>query len=585
MNKKEMMNLVFVGHVDHGKSTLLGRLLADTNSLPDGKLEDLREYCKKNSKQFEYAFLLDALKDEQSQGITIDVAKTFFSTEKRDYIINDAPGHIEFLKNMITGASRAEGAVLLIDANEGIKENSKRHAYMLSMLGIDQVIVVINKMDLIDYNKEKYEKIKTEYKRFLKKINIKPSAFIAISAKLGDNVAEVSENMDWFDNNTILSLLDTFKKEKQKTKKAFRMPIQDVYKFTNNDSRRIIAGKAVSGKIEKGDDVIFCPSLKRSKIKSVEEFKNNTDIIKAGESSAVTLEDELYIKRGEIMCKDNGDLPHISNKLKANIFWMGKEPLKTDKEYTLKLASKKVKIKIESIEKVLNSSSLDLIEQNHIKKHEVGTCIIKTYSEIAYDSYNEMKETGRFVIVDDYNIKGGGIITEKISDKKTNLKEEVLKRDKNWDKSNITKKSRETRFAQSSSVILIAGKSKYDKKSIAKDLEKKLFNMGRMPYFLGIRNILRGLNKDIKSKDDSEHIRRLAEVSHILMDSGLITIVTASNLSKSDYEIMETIIGKDNLFIISYEKTESKSDLILKESDSSEKIINYLKSHNIIYSN
>lgn len=583
MKNKETMDLVFVGHVDHGKSTLLGRLLADTNSLPEGKLEDLKEYCRVNSKQFEYAFLLDALKDEQSQGITIDVAKVFFSTKKRDYIINDAPGHIEFLKNMITGASRAQGAVLLIDANEGIKENSKRHAYMLSMLGIDQIIVVINKMDLINYNKEKYNSIKEEYSKFLEKINIKPFAFIGISAKLGDNVAKVSDDMDWFDKKTVLDLLDDFKNEKNKSKKPSRMPIQDVYKFTdNNDDRRIIAGKVTSGKFKLNDNIIFYPSLKKSKIKSIED-SNNKKEIKSGYSTAITLDDELFIKRGEIMCKQDDIPPKISKKLKSNIFWMGKTPLKENKEYILKLATKKVKIKIEKIEKVFNSSSLELIKRDHIKKHEVGICIISCDKEISYDLFSEMEETGRFVIVDDYNIKGGGIVTDYIEDKTSELKEEVLQRERNWDESIITRKRRENRFAQSSSVILITGKSNYDKKTIAKNLEKELFNMGRMPYFLGIRNILRGLNSDIDIKNNKEHIRRLSEVAYLFVDSGMIPILTASDLSQSDHDMLKTIIGEDDLITITIGKSKLSSDLKLNKTKNPEKIINYLKKNNIIY--
>src|SRR6056297_3229633 len=244
--EKEDMNLVFVGHVDHGKSTIIGRMLADTGSLPDGKLEQVKENCKRNAKPFEYAFLLDALKDEQSQGITIDAARCFFQTPKRNYIIIDAPGHIEFLKNMVTGASRAEAALLVIDANEGVQENSKRHGYMLAMLGIKQVAVLVNKMDLVEYSEQTFRSIVDEYQAFLKQINIDPRIFIPVSGMMGDNVANLSKKMPWYSGKTVLEQLDAFDVEKVPENLPFRMSVQDVYKFTKDgDKRCIIAGTMV----------------------------------------------------------------------------------------------------------------------------------------------------------------------------------------------------------------------------------------------------------------------------------------------------------------------------------------------------
>ena len=242
------MNIVIVGHVDHGKSTVVGRLLADTGSLPDGKLDSVRAFCERNSRPFEYAFLLDALKDEQAQGITIDTARTFFKSGKRDYIIIDAPGHIEFLKNMVTGAARAESAVLVIDAKEGIRENSKRHGYLLSMLGIKQIAVVVNKMDLVDYSKTAFEDIRDEYIAFLARIGATPKFFIPISAFNGENLIAPSDKMPWYKGHDLLSAMDAFEKEPPKANQPFRMPIQDIYKFTSlGDDRRIVSGRVESG--------------------------------------------------------------------------------------------------------------------------------------------------------------------------------------------------------------------------------------------------------------------------------------------------------------------------------------------------
>ena len=224
INEREQMNVVVIGHVDHGKSTVIGRLLADTKSLPDGKLEEVKARCKANARPFEYAFLLDALADEQAQGITIDSARCFFKSDKREYIIIDAPGHIEFLKNMISGAARAEAALLVIDAKEGVRENSRRHGYLLSMLGIKQAAVCVNKMDLVDYDKETFDNIVTEYTEFLARVGITPTGFIPASARDGDNIIGVSDNTPWYSGKNILETFDGFKKEASREDKPFRFP-------------------------------------------------------------------------------------------------------------------------------------------------------------------------------------------------------------------------------------------------------------------------------------------------------------------------------------------------------------------------
>ena len=243
------MPIVIVGHVDHGKSTVIGRLMADTNSLPEGKLEQVKAMCARNARPFEYAFLLDALKNEQAQGITIDTARCFFNTSKRHYIINDAPGHIEFLKNMVTGAARAEAALLVIDAGEGVQENSKRHGYMVSMLGLKQLAVLVNKMDLVDYSEAKFEAIKSEYLAFLEKLGVHPSAFIPVSAREGVNIAAGSQKeMPWYKGLTVLEQVDAFEKVRGDETKPFRLPVQDIYKFTAaGDDRRIVAGTVSTG--------------------------------------------------------------------------------------------------------------------------------------------------------------------------------------------------------------------------------------------------------------------------------------------------------------------------------------------------
>lgn len=589
---KEQMNIVVVGHVDHGKSTLLGRLFADTNSLPNGKLQAVKDQCKKNSKVFEYAFLLDALKDEQSQGITIDSARAFFKTKKRDYIIIDAPGHIEFLKNMISGAARAEAAILMIDAEEGIRENSKRHAYMLSMLGVNQVVVCVNKMDLIDYDKAKYEKIKTEFTEFLSQINIIPKDFIGVSARDGDNIANISPKMDWFNGKTILNILDEFQKESSSKDKAFRMPVQDIYKFTNvGDSRRIVAGRIESGTITVGDKVVFLPSNKRSKIKSIERFNaKNSNIANAGESCGFTLEEQIYIKRGDIMCIDNGDLPKVGSKIKANLFWMGKNSMAYNKEYKLKIGTASVTVKLKEIEMVLNTSNLSNSKGTEIPKNGAAQCILECASPISFDYYSDFKTTGRFVIVDNYDIWGGGIITELVENKETEALRKVFLREKKWESSRISEKVRSIKYSQKPRIILLTGPSKFDKKSLAKACEEYLFKRGRFVYFLGIGNVLRGLDSDIEKTKREEHIRRFAEVSHILLDSGQIVFATASDLTQEELKYFKTIVHEDSLLTINVSKIDNSDELIdLRINPDSDlkhnvtKIVELIKFKNIIF--
>jgi bifunctional enzyme CysN/CysC len=549
---REKMNIVFTGHVDHGKSTVVGRMLADTGSLPKGKMQQIRKRCALESKAFEYAFLLDALKDEQSQGITIDVARAHFKTKKRDYIIIDAPGHIEFLKNMISGAARAEAAVLVIDAAEGVRENSKRHGYMLSLLGIKQVIVAVNKMDSVGYKKTVFNKIRAEYDSFLSKIGVKTKAYIPCSALHGENITSKPAKMRWYHGKTILSAIDSLYKEATSEKKPMRMPVQDVYKFTSDgDGRRIIAGKIESGTLSVGDRVLFLPSNKTSTVSSIEEFSAPKKSAKtAGYCVGITLNEQIYVLRGELMVKDGEKKPTVSQTIKAHVFWMGKKPMSKDREYKLKIGTKSTPAKLKRIYSVLDASKLKKTKSEEVRRHEVGVCEFETQQEIAFDLFSELPGTGRFVIVDDYEISGGGIIAEKPADELGKIRDQVFLREKKWEPSNISLEQRAASFGQQPKLILITGKTGFDKKTPAKKLEEKLFYSGRKVYFLGIGNILRGLDSDISKRKRDEHIRRLAEVSHILMDAGLIVIATASDLTPSDMRRIQAIVSRRETLIV-----------------------------------
>jgi sulfate adenylyltransferase large subunit len=404
----EFLKFVIVGHVDHGKSTLIGRMLYDTDSLPEGKMEDIKKASAEKGKEAEFAYLLDALEEEMEQGITIDTTQIWFKTDKRQYVIIDAPGHKEFLKNMITGASQAEAAILIVDAEEGVRENTKRHAYILGMLGIKQVTVVMNKMDLVEYKEERYKEVRDELEQFLEKLSIKPSYVIPISAKEGENVARKSDKMDWYKGKTVLESLDTFEKLKPISDKALRYPVQDVYKI--ND-KRIFVGRVESGTIKEGQDIMFYPEKNESKVKTVEKFQEEPTEAEAGESIGITLDDALFIDRGHIGF-NKGEEPRMENELEVTVFWMSKKELKKGDLLAIQLATQEVTLKVEEIHKRMDSSTLEIIEEDAeiLKNTEVGTLKVKSEKPIIFDKFTEIPTMGRFVLVKENDVVAGGII-------------------------------------------------------------------------------------------------------------------------------------------------------------------------------
>jgi len=555
MTPREQMNIVVLGHVDHGKSTVIGRLLADTHTLPEGKLEQVRAACARNARPFEYAFLLDALKDEQSQGITIDTARCFFKTEKRDYIIIDAPGHLEFLKNMVTGAARAEAALLVIDAQEGIAENSRRHGYLASMLGINRVVVLINKIDLIGYDGAVFEKIKKDFAEFLAGVSIAPVGFVPVSAREGDNIAARSSHTPWYQGLTVLEHLDAFAKTAGNDHKPFRFPLQDVYKFTaDNDDRRIFAGTVETGSIALGTEVIFLPSGKKSLIKSIEGFNIPAqNAIGAGQATGFTLTEELYVRPGEIVCKTGEKLPLVSSRLRANIFWMGRSPMTKNRKYKLKLATSRAFVQLVEILSVIDASDLSRSQaKQQINRYDVAECILETTRPIAFDPVSECEATGRFVIVDHYEIAGGGIIMENIAAADSALQDHIRRREAAWEKSDITPKSRQSRYHHQAKFIVFTGTADLKKREIAHRLEKNLFEENFITYYLGIENLESGLEADVTDSHEQreEHIRRLGELARILTDSGQIFITAVGDIDDYDLEILKMLNSPNEILVI-----------------------------------
>ena len=572
------LSLVIGGHVDHGKSTIIGRLLADTGSLPEGKLESVKAFCEKAARPFEYAFLLDALKDEQAQGITIDAARVFFKTAKRPYIIIDAPGHIEFLRNLITGAARAEAALLVIDAKEGVRENSRRHGYMMAMLGIKQLNVVVNKMDLVGWDKAVYERIKKEYTEFLARLDVRPEGFIPVSGREGANIARKATEMPWYDGPTVLEALDRFRSEAPETDRPFRMPVQDVYKFTRaGDDRRIISGTIDSGRVKVGDEVVFYPSGKKARVATIEGFNRPTATqAQAGEACGFTLTEQIYVARGEMATVAGQRKPEVTTRLKASLFWLGREPMVPKKEYILKVGTARVPVRVEAIHRVLDASSLDTDEAKvRVERHEVAEITLKLNRAVAFDLATELAITSRFVIVDDFEIRGGGIVREALSDTMSQVRDRVLLRNYKWEPGHIAAERRAERYRQRPTLLLITGNDSEARKALAKEVEQKLFELGNIVYFLGMGNVLYGVDADLKRGVDNrkEHIRRMAEVANLMLDAGVILMVTAGDLTREDMDLIGTAVEHERIETVwagDEVTTDLAPDLIVPDPDSPE---------------
>ena len=550
---RAQMHVVVVGHLDHGKSTVIGRLLADSGSLPDGKLEQVRAMCERNARPFEYAFLLDALKNEQAQGITIDTARCFFRTAARDYVVHDAPGHIEFLKNMVTGAARAGAALLVIDAQEGIRENSKRHGYVLSMLGVRQVSVIVNKMDLMGYRREAFEAIRDEYGAFLRRLAVSPVSFIPVSAREGANVTTRSPETAWYEGPTVLEQVEAFVPAPDRAGLPFRLPVQDVYKFTEDgDSRRIVAGTVETGTAAPGDAVVFLPSGKRSTIGSSEEFGlGGGGAVRAGRAVGVTLTEQVYVKPGEVMCRAGDALPRVSRRFRANLFWMGHAPMVRERSYRLKLGAARVQVQLAEVVNVLDASELSTVAgRQQVERHDVAECLLETARPVAFDLHADLEGTGRFVIVDEFRIAGCGIILEDAGAGRSILRERVDRRENAWETGLVTRAMRERRFRHPGKFIVFTGPGGADVRDLARRVEAHLFERECMSYYLGIRNVSADLAEGGRRAPADDELRRLGELARIMTDAGVLVITTLGDVEDHDLETLRILNEPNEVFVV-----------------------------------
>ncbi len=546
------LRVVFVGHVDHGKSTLIGRILHDTNSLPEGKLEQVQRACAAENMEFEYAFLLDALLEEQEQNITIDTTQIPFKTAKRDYMIIDAPGHKEFLKNMITGAANADAAVLVIAANEGVQEQSKRHAYLLRMLGVRQFCVVVNKMDLADYSEARFREIEDTYREFLKTLNLQPLVFIPASARFGENITARSKKMSWHKGPTLTEALDEMSPFAPPVELPLRFCVQDVYKF---DERRIIAGRIETGTLRVGDELVFSPANKMSIVQSIECWqpanpddiagRANVEMAIAGDSIGITLREQIFVERGYIGSHSK-NAPIETNRFHSDLFWIARQPARLSQLYTARLATQEVKCQIVSLDEVMDSSSLErsAAKSDQLGRNEVGRLTIQTRAPIVLDNHDHVPQLGRFVLVDDGMICGGGIIHGGVYTDRAAIKSKNIF----WSEGKINAQARAAQHGHRGAVIWLTGLSGSGKSTIAQALERELFVRAMHPYILDGDNIRHGLNSNLgfSPEDRVENIRRVSEVAKLMADAGNVVVTAFISPYRADRQRARAIAMEGN---------------------------------------
>lgn len=525
---RPQVRIVIVGHVDHGKSTLVGRLLHETGSLPDGKLEMLKAVSARRGMPFEWSFLLDALQTERDQGITIDTTQIRFRTPSRDVVLIDAPGHAEFLRNMITGASQADAAVLIIDALEGVRDQTRRHGYLLHLLGVKQVAIVVNKMDRVDYSAARFKEISDEISAHLTSLGVAPTAIVPISARDGDGVAERTPNIKWYSGPTVVEALDALTPARPLDELALRFPVQAIYKF---DDRRIVAGRIESGNLKTGDEIVIMPAGKVARVKSMEGWPMTpvTSPQGAGRSVGITLDRELFLERGDIIAHSHAT-PRDTRRLHARIFWLHDTPLKAGMSVLVRLGTMETRATIVEINKAVDPGELASVETSAIARNHVGEIDIALAKPVAADPYTENPRTGRLVIEVNGRIAGGGLVLSVDSGQRA-VPVDIVPVE-----SALRPDERSARYGHGGAVVWLTGLPGSGKSTLARALERKLFSRGGSPLLLDGDTLRAGLNGDLgfSPKDRTENIRRLAEMATHLARNGHIAIVAAVSPSSED---------------------------------------------------
>ncbi|MEK6725896.1 MAG: sulfate adenylyltransferase subunit CysN [Deltaproteobacteria bacterium] len=563
---KELLRLFTCGSVDDGKSTLIGRLLHDTKLIYEDQLASIKkDSAKKGSagEELDLSLLVDGLAAEREQGITIDVAYRYFSTEKRKFIIADTPGHEQYTRNMATGASTCDLAVILIDARYGVLTQTKRHSFICALLGIRHIVVAVNKMDIVNYDEEVFDKICRDYAEFSARLDIDDIHFIPISALKGDNVVEARSNMPWFKSGPLLNYLETIHISSDRNLIDLRLPVQYVIRPDLNF--RGFAGTMASGILRPGDEVVALPSGQKSRVKDIVTFDGNLQEAFPPLAVTVTLEDEIDVSRGDMLARPD-NTPKVGRDMEALVVWMTEQSLLPGNKYLFKQTSNLIGGTVSSLHYRININSLDSEETKELKMNEVGRCHISLERPIPFDAYKKNRTTGAFIIIDrlTFNTVGAGMIIDRKaaggearSFWDIQVSDELLQRQTG----RISGGERVERYGHRPLTILLTGLTFTGKTTIAYALDRRLFDSGRAVTVLDSADMRLGLSKDLgyTAGERSENMRRAAEVARIINNSGLICICAFVAPSEDVREKAKQLIGKDR-FIEVY-LTASKEEL------------------------
>ena len=553
--KKDLLRFLTAGSVDDGKSTLIGRLLADSKKIYEDQLDALHRVSKRvghAGDEIDYALLLDGLKAEREQGITIDVAYRYFSTAKRKFIIADTPGHEQYTRNMVTGASTANLAIILVDARLGVITQTRRHTYIVSLLGIKHVVLAVNKMDLVDYSEARFEQICRDYRDFVTQLDVPDITFIPLSALKGDNVVDVSDKMPWYHGQSMLEFLESVHISSDRNFEDLRYPVQYVNRPSLN--YRGFASTIASGIIRKGDRVMALPSRKTSVVKAINTYEGDMDYAYPPQAVTVTLEDEIDISRGDMIVHPD-NLPKIDRHFEANLVWMDEKPMNPDIQFFIKQTTNTSKARIDSIQYKTDVNTLAKTEVDHLMLNEIGRVVITTSKPMFFDPYKKNRNTGSFILIDPvtHNTCAVGMIIDRYNGKDLKVhitgtdKEKIVK-----GKSLVSTEARQKKLNQKGATIWITGMHGCGKNELAFSLEKQLFDLDAFTVLLDGKSIRMGLSRelDYSPADRAENLRRVAHVCKTLNDQGIITICSFVSPDEKVREQVSEIIGKERFVLI-----------------------------------
>jgi adenylyl-sulfate kinase len=553
--KKDLLRLLTAGSVDDGKSTLIGRLLFDSKKLYEDQLTALKRDSKREGhagEEIDYALLLDGLKAEREQGITIDVAYRYFSTSKRKFIIADTPGHEQYTRNMITGGSTANLAILLADARKGVITQTKRHTYLTSLLGIKHVVLAVNKMDLVDFSQEVFDSICNDYKAFATQLDIPDITFIPVSALKGDNVVDLSDRMPWYHGKSLLEFLETVHVSSDRNFEDFRFPVQ--YVIRPDLQYRGFAGKVASGIIRKGDEIMVMPSGKTSRVKEITTYDGSLDEAFPPQAISISLEDEIDVSRGNMLVHPD-NVPKMERHFEAMLVWMDETPMDPYTNFYIKHNTHSTKARLDNIQYRVDVNTLEKSDADYFKLNEIGRVILTTTEPLYFDAYKKNRQTGAFILIDpvSHNTVAVGMILDKVSsDKLSNRitdkeREHIVKSG-----SLIAPEQREKRYGQKPQTVWITGLHGSGKNELAYTLEKELFDQGKTVVVLDGKSVRSGLSRelDYSPSDRAEHLRRVAHICKLLNDQGIICIASFISPKESIRRQVREIIGEDRFRLI-----------------------------------